>query len=193
MDEETLARAIEPFFSTKAIRKGTGLGLSMVHGLVGQLGGALMLQRRLAVGSTFELWLPLAAHSSAAEPTPRHRAASGPRAPRILEGEDLLLAADQVQPLSVIVHELATNAVKYGAFSVDAGRVQVSWRASKKGLLELTWRETDGPAVEGPGQAGFGSRLLKALPSQLQASLEVAWRREGLTVRLHMEPPRGAG
>jgi CheY-like chemotaxis protein len=58
MDEGTLARAIEPFFSTKGIGQGTGLMLSMVHGLASQLGGALTIQSRPGLGTTVELWLP---------------------------------------------------------------------------------------------------------------------------------------
>jgi PAS domain S-box-containing protein len=58
MDEATLKRAVEPFFSTKGIGKGTGLGLSMVHGLASQLGGALNVESRLGVGTNIELWLP---------------------------------------------------------------------------------------------------------------------------------------
>jgi len=58
MDEETLARAVEPFFSTKGVGKGTGLGLSMVHGLVAQLGGAVTLKSTVGAGTTVELWLP---------------------------------------------------------------------------------------------------------------------------------------
>ncbi|HEX8446668.1 MAG TPA: ATP-binding protein, partial [Sphingomonas sp.] len=58
MDEATLARAIEPFFSTKGIGKGTGLGLSMVHGLASQLGGALAITSRPGAGTTIMLWLP---------------------------------------------------------------------------------------------------------------------------------------
>jgi signal transduction histidine kinase/CheY-like chemotaxis protein len=57
MDEATLVRAIEPFFSTKGIGQGTGLGLSMVHGLALQLGGALTLASRPGLGTTAELWL----------------------------------------------------------------------------------------------------------------------------------------
>lgn len=64
MDEATLARAIEPFFSTKGIGRGTGLGLSMVHGLASQLGGALTLQSRPGVGTTAELWLRAASATS---------------------------------------------------------------------------------------------------------------------------------
>jgi CheY-like chemotaxis protein/two-component sensor histidine kinase len=59
MDEFTLARAVEPFFSTKGVGKGTGLGLSMVHGLASQLGGALTIQSRQGLGTTIELWLPV--------------------------------------------------------------------------------------------------------------------------------------
>jgi PAS domain S-box-containing protein len=59
MDEDTLARAIEPFFSTKGIGKGTGLGLSMVHGLASQLDGALTISSKLGVGTNVDLWLPV--------------------------------------------------------------------------------------------------------------------------------------
>jgi signal transduction histidine kinase/CheY-like chemotaxis protein/PAS domain-containing protein len=58
MDEETLKRATEPFFTTKAIGQGTGLGLSMVHGLVQQSGGSLRLSSSPGVGTTAELWFP---------------------------------------------------------------------------------------------------------------------------------------
>lgn len=59
MDEPTLARAAEPFFSTKGVGKGTGLGLSMVHGLASQLGGALTIQSQEGLGTNIELWLPV--------------------------------------------------------------------------------------------------------------------------------------
>lgn len=60
MDEETLKRATEPFFTTKGSGKGTGLGLSMVHGLVVQSGGAMRLESKLGQGTTVNLWLPVA-------------------------------------------------------------------------------------------------------------------------------------
>jgi signal transduction histidine kinase len=61
MDEKTLSRATEPFFTTKGVGKGTGLGLSMVHGLAAQSGGLLKLKSRLGEGTTVEIWLPTAA------------------------------------------------------------------------------------------------------------------------------------
>jgi PAS domain S-box-containing protein len=66
MDNSVLSRAVEPFFSTKSVGRGTGLGLSMVHGLAAQLGGALTIQSKPAVGTNVELWLPMG-RSDAAE------------------------------------------------------------------------------------------------------------------------------
>lgn len=67
MDDATLKRAVEPFFSTKGIGKGTGLGLSMVHGLALQLGGALTIQSHLGLGTNIELWLPLSTSVAAGQ------------------------------------------------------------------------------------------------------------------------------
>lgn len=69
MDPATLARAVEPFFSTKGIGKGTGLGLSMVHGLASQLNGALTIQSSPGLGTHVELWLPRSVTPQVAVPT----------------------------------------------------------------------------------------------------------------------------
>jgi CheY-like chemotaxis protein/two-component sensor histidine kinase len=65
MDEATLARATEPFFTTKGVGKGTGLGLSMVHGMAQQLGGTLVIESRVGKGTTAEIWLPAIASTGA--------------------------------------------------------------------------------------------------------------------------------
>ncbi|PMV15853.1 hybrid sensor histidine kinase/response regulator, partial [Pseudomonas sp. GW704-F2] len=61
MDEETLRRAVEPFYSTKGIGKGTGLGLSMVHGLASQLGGSMHISSEVGLGTRIDLVLPISA------------------------------------------------------------------------------------------------------------------------------------
>ena len=65
MSAEILARATEPFFTTKGIGKGTGLGLAMIHGLTNQSGGTLRLKSSVGVGTEVELWLPVAASGRA--------------------------------------------------------------------------------------------------------------------------------
>ncbi len=70
MDEQTLARAVEPFFTTKGVGKGTGLGLSMIHGFADQSGGRLVLTSKAGAGTTAEIWLPTA-RAKAPETTER--------------------------------------------------------------------------------------------------------------------------
>ncbi|TDV45039.1 PAS domain S-box-containing protein [Pseudomonas graminis] len=81
MDASTLARAVEPFFSTKGVGKGTGLGLSMVHGLASQLNGALTIQSSPGLGTNVELWLPrsmsLPAAALRTEEAPERRSLRG--------------------------------------------------------------------------------------------------------------------
>jgi PAS domain S-box-containing protein len=76
MDEATLARATEPFYTTKGVGKGTGLGLSMVHGFAEQCGGKLVLHSRKGEGTTVELWLPVSQEREAALPAARDGASS---------------------------------------------------------------------------------------------------------------------
>jgi PAS domain S-box-containing protein len=109
MDEATLARATEPFFSTKGVGKGTGLGLSMVHGLASQLGGALMINSKPGLGTNIELWLP---QTEAVVPEPSmvmHEAAppSGCGTALLVDDEELvrLSTADMLGDLGYQVVE----------------------------------------------------------------------------------------
>jgi len=91
MDAATLARAVEPFFSTKGVGKGTGLGLSMVHGLASQLNGALTIQSAPGLGTNVELWLP----RSLSEPTPLLRVVEASE-PRLIRGIALLVDDEEL-------------------------------------------------------------------------------------------------
>ena len=81
MSEATLARAAEPFFTTKGVGKGTGLGLAMIHGLMTQSGGTLRLRSRLGVGTEVELWLPVAGRDRAKAPIDVAQAAAAASRP----------------------------------------------------------------------------------------------------------------
>jgi PAS domain S-box-containing protein len=112
MDEETLTRSTEPFFTTKGVGKGTGLGLSMVQGLAEQSGGALTLQSRPGVGTTAEIRLPVAAQEEEPAPTAPARpepvaAVSGKRALRVLcVDDDTLVLMNTTAMLEELGHEV---------------------------------------------------------------------------------------
>lgn len=102
-----------------------------------------------------------------------------------LEGPPVRLVSDAVQPLSMVLHELVTNAAKYGALSRADGRVSIVWCVEPDvsgGLLRLLWTERDGPEVTGPpAREGFGSTLLGGMVSgQLGGSFMRRWEPEGL-------------
>jgi CheY-like chemotaxis protein len=105
MDDETLRKAIEPFFSTKPTGKGTGLGLSMVHGLAVQLGGMLELKSVVGKGSTATLWLPIAdAPVAVAAPRPAPQD-SVSRAIILVVDDDPLIAMSTVEMLEDLGHQ----------------------------------------------------------------------------------------
>jgi two-component system CheB/CheR fusion protein len=98
-----------------------------------------------------------------------------------LKGEAVSLPADLATPFGLVLHELATNAVKYGALMDDAGHVDLSWgiRQAENGpVLEFHWREVDGPPVKRPSSQGFGSNLIqKGVP---RATVTHEYRPDGV-------------
>ena len=100
------------------------------------------------------------------------------------------LAPTAVQPLAMVLHELATNAAKHGALSARGGLVEVRWtvgrRKGEDGLLRLRWAEVGGPPVAGPpARRGFGTRVVEAtVRGQLGGSVERRWGPGGLVVEV---------
>lgn len=108
MDEETLHRAIEPFFSTKDIGKGTGLGLSMIHGLALQLKGAFVLSSVAGKGTTAELWLPAGSRVVRQVPKvlPEETESAAKPAKILVVDDDLLIAMSTVDMLEDLGHQV---------------------------------------------------------------------------------------
>lgn len=98
-------------------------------------------------------------------------------------GPEVVLSPEQVQPLSMLLHELATNANKYGACSKAGGRVSVTWTLSGR-QVTLVWRESGGPAVVPPVREGFGSSLKVNVVRQLSGTLSRKWEPTGLVVEV---------
>lgn len=98
-----------------------------------------------------------------------------------LSGPAVRLVPEAVQPVGMVVHELATNACKYGSLSRQDGRLHVRWSAGADGAVSIVWEEVGGPATVAPGKTGFGSTLLRQLcERQLGGSFVWDWRTEGL-------------
>ena len=106
-----------------------------------------------------------------------------------LNGNPLFLPAKLAVSLALIFHELATNAGKYGAFSSARGLLQVSWLVSDD-RLNVTWDETEGPAVENVGAAGFGTKLLKSALLPFDGKTEIAFLKTGVHCTMQCRVPR---
>lgn len=99
-------------------------------------------------------------------------------------GPEIMLPPETAVGLSLAVHELATNASKYGALSNDTGHVRVGWK-SGDGRLELSWQERDGPPVTPPTSVGFGTRLIRrTLAAEFDGEVELDFAPAGLECRV---------
>lgn len=118
-------------------------------------------------------------------------AAHGDPAQVEIDGSDARLDAADASSLALVLHELATNASKYGALSAPAGRLRLNWSTVPEGL-RLVWTETGAPPMEGPPtRKGFGSMLTRsAVNGQLGGELSYEWRPDGPTITIDL---RGDG
>jgi PAS domain S-box-containing protein len=108
-----------------------------------------------------------------------------------LDGPAVGLAPGAAQPVAMAVHELATNAAKYGALSGSGGHVAINWtKDPATGGLTLTWRERGGPAVTTPpAHRGFGTSLIQStVVRQLGGGLEMRWEATGLRCTISLPP-----
>ena len=110
----------------------------------------------------------------------------------LLEGPAVMLAAVAAQPIAMAVHELATNAMKYGALSAATGQVTVRWRIAEERTLEIEWTEFGGPVVAGgPSRRGFGTRVIEAtLGGQLGGTVAKTWAAAGMQCRITLPVAR---
>jgi PAS domain S-box-containing protein len=104
-----------------------------------------------------------------------------------IAGPMVRLVAEAVQPFALVLHELATNAVKHGALSVPGGVVEVTWAAQPDGGLRLAWQETGGQGLlaGSPTRRGFGSQIIaKTVAGQLGGTVTLDWRPAGLSCQI---------
>ncbi|MCA0400253.1 MAG: GAF domain-containing protein [Proteobacteria bacterium] len=98
-----------------------------------------------------------------------------------LEGPDVLIEPQAFSALALVIHEMATNAAKYGALSVSHGRLAVSWRLHE-GALSISWQESAGPPVVPPSRQGFGTTVIeRTIPFELKGTARIAYDPDGVT------------
>lgn len=100
------------------------------------------------------------------------------------EGPEVELSSKTALAMALAVHELATNAIKYGALSQDGGRIDVAWSVTD-GEFKFEWRESGGPVVKVPAQRGFGSRMIeRALAGYFSGQAAIEYAPAGIVFRL---------
>ncbi|WP_411835474.1 PAS domain S-box protein [Pseudomonas chlororaphis subsp. aurantiaca] len=177
MDEQTLALAADPFFTTKGVGKGTGLGLSMVHGLAEQLGGRLVLKSLKGLGTTAELWLPLASQATRAVSARSQAPDSQPQPLCVLVvDDDSLVLTSTTLLLEDLGHQVLC--AMSGA--------QALQRFAEYPAIDLMITDLAMPVMDG-GQLASAVRLLRPdLPIILASGY--AQRLEGLAAALPRVP-----
>ena len=100
-----------------------------------------------------------------------------------LDGKNVDLSPKRALSLTLLLHELATNAAKYGALSVPEGRIDIRWKI-RDGLFRWEWKETNGPQVETPAISGFGTKLLELVARDLHGEGKLAYEPSGVRYTL---------
>jgi two-component sensor histidine kinase len=101
-------------------------------------------------------------------------------------GENIAVSSGPAVSLSMVIHELCTNAVKHGALSVPDGYVAILGTA-EDGRFKLRWKESGGPTVQQPSRKSFGTRLIEqALPGQMQGEARLKFEPDGLSCEVNI-------
>jgi PAS domain S-box-containing protein len=112
---------------------------------------------------------------------------SGGREARVLiDGPAVMLEPSKAQTAAISLHELATNAAKYGSLSTASGHVEITWSLAADARLSLRWIESGGPTVTPPTHRGFGTRILENMIGQLKGDVRFDWREQGLTCQISL-------
>jgi len=96
-----------------------------------------------------------------------------------IEGPDVRIASAAVIAIAMTLNELCTNTTKFGALSIPAGRVAISWVMDENERVQFIWREHGGPTVQAPTRQSFGTRLIETLGKQLKGSVKLSYAPSG--------------
>jgi PAS domain S-box-containing protein len=101
-----------------------------------------------------------------------------------IQGPQVLLEPNVAQAVAITLHELVTNAAKYGSLSVPSGQTALTWSHESDGKLIVHWSEKGGPVVQMPTERGFGTRITEIMIGQIKGKMSLDWRPEGLVCEI---------
>ncbi len=105
-----------------------------------------------------------------------------------INGPSIMLEQAPAQAVALTLHELASNAAKYGALSSPSGRIELQWRLQSASRLAVRWMESGGPAVKPPTRQGFGTRVMeRVICHQLNGELRFEWREQGVSCEIILQ------
>ena len=180
--------------------------LNLIRGLVGQsrdeqqtiddfvsvVGGRIQALARAHDQITDEQWRPGSLHELIA--TEAKAYTNGERHRVHIQGDDVLIEPSAFTSLSLVVHELLTNAMKYGALTDQSGRVEIDVTLEDDGGVTLSWREVGGPAVQAPTRRGFGSTIIeRSIPYELKGKAELHFDLGGVNAKFYVPASFVAG
>jgi PAS domain S-box-containing protein len=128
-------------------------------------------------------WAGVNLHTPITEELAPYRAAETSRTH--ISGPELVLEPRSAQTIAMVLHELTTNAVKYGALSVPSGCLIIEWSRGETQLV-IRWCETGGPTVRPPSRQGFGTRVVGRVVHELDGKLEFDWNPDGLACEINI-------
>ncbi|MGB8072658.1 MAG: PAS domain S-box protein, partial [Pseudolabrys sp.] len=104
-----------------------------------------------------------------------------------IDGPPVVLEPDVAQTVAITLHELATNAAKYGALAVPDGELELQWSHDADGRLNLRWTESNGPKVREPAHKGFGGRVIEQMIAQRSGKMHFDWLADGLVCEITLQ------
>jgi two-component sensor histidine kinase/CheY-like chemotaxis protein len=181
--------------------------LNLIKGLVSQskseaktatqftevVGGRIHALARAHDQITKEQWAPASAHALIRTEADAYLTGKADRV--VIAGPDALLEPSAFTSVALVLHELMTNAAKYGGLSDTAGRVKVSFAVKEDGAVEIVWQESGGPPIKAvPERRGFGTTVIeRSIPYELKGEAEIRFETTGLRGRFLIPPAHVAG
>lgn len=167
----------------KGLINQSAIGHNSVHTLTSVIGGRIDALARAHDQITRQQWAPASLYDLIENESDAYLGGKTDRV--VITGTDAMLNPDAFSTLALVIHELMTNSAKYGALCDSGGSVYIEAAQLANGALQLSWRESGGPAVKPPKRRGFGTTIIeRSIPFELQGTSTVEFNPAGVEAKL---------